>query len=293
MLHRMAFHNDRLLPMDLVRLSPGQAGLLSGWGLFTTLHVFEGVPFAFERHWRRLQKDAERTHLPMPFGEERVRGWLDEVLRANQVREGTARIYIVYNQIGFWHSDEPMPKVDLLIYSAGLPSHREPARLGLREQGRHAASPLAGVKTTAWLNNVWNLYEAQQAGWDEVVLLNERGEVAECTAANLFCVRKGTVLTPPLSSGCLEGVTRGLLLELGPAAGVPVEEMTLKPADLYAADEVFISSTNRSLLGIGEVSGHKFAPAPGPVTRKLEDVFAAYVREYVHQHAATAAGKAK
>jgi branched-chain amino acid aminotransferase len=181
--------------------------------------------------------------------------------------------------------------VDLIIYSAGLPSYREPARLGLREHGRHAASPLAGVKTTAWLNNVWNLYEAQQAGWDEVALLNERGEVAECTAANLFCVRKGTVLTPPLESGCLEGVTRGLLLELGPAAGVPVEEKTLKPADLYAADEVFISSTNRSLLGVGEVSGHSFSPAPGPVTKKLEDVFAAFVRDYLQQHAAAAAGK--
>lgn len=292
MLHRYAYHNGRLLPMEEVRLSPGQAGLLSGWGLFTTLRIFDGIPFAFERHWRRLEKDAKLTHLPLPFESANVRAQLLELLRANEVKEGCARIYFVYNKIGFWQSGDEMPSVDLILYSAGLPAYREPVRLGLREHGRHAASPLAGVKTTAWLNNVWNLYEAQQSGWDEVVLLNERGEVAECTAANLFCVRGGTVLTPPLSSGCLEGVTRGLLLELGPRSGVPVKEATLKPEDVYSADEVFMSSTNRNLLAVGEVNGHTFAAAPGPVTRKLNQAFDAYVAEYLSGQAA-AAGKGK
>ena len=163
-------------------------------------------------------------------------------------------------------------------------------RLALREHGRHAASPLAGVKVTSWLNNVWNLYEAQQAGYDEVVLLNERGEVAECTAANIFCVRGGRVLTPPLSSGCLEGVTRGVVLEIGAGAGMPVEERTLWPEDLYSADEVFISSTNRSMIAVGEIDGHKIATARCPVMQKLEKAFSAYVREYVESRAA-AAGK--
>lgn len=264
-----------------MRLSPGQAGLLSGWGLFTTVRIFEGEPFAFERHWRRLQKDAHRTHIPFTFDQETVREQLHEVLRANDVIEGTARIYIVLNKVGFWQSDEPAPKVDLIIYSAGLPSYREPVRLTLREHGRHAASPLAGVKVTSWLNNVWNLAEAQQAGFDEVVLLNERGEVAECTAANIFCVSGGKILTPPLDSGCLEGVTRATLLEIAPKAGYQVEERPLKPADLNAAEEVFISSTNRNLLGVGEFASHKFADAPGPVTRKLEAAFADHVRQYV------------
>lgn len=288
MIHRFVYHNDRLLPVEEVRLSPGQAGLLSGWGLFTTMRVIDGIPFAFERHWHRLARDAERTHCPFPFDEETVRKQLDEVLRANQVREGSARIYAIYNQTGFWRSDENFPKVDLLLYSAGLPSYTEPARLGLREHGRHAASPLAGVKVTSWLNNVWNLYEAQQAGWDEVVLLNERGEVAECTAANIFCARGGRVATPPLSSGCLEGVTRGVLLEIGAAAGVPVEECKLMPEDLYGADEVFISSTNRTMLAVGEIQGHKIAVAPGPVLAKLEESFGRYIRTYIDARSAPA-----
>jgi branched-chain amino acid aminotransferase len=289
MIHRHVFHNDRVQPIEQVRLSPGQAGLMSGWGLFTTIRVVDGIPFAFERHWNRLARDAVRIHCPFPFEAERVRGQLGEVLAANNVREGCARIYVIYNQTGFWRSDENFPAVDLVMYSSDLPPHRDVVRLALREHGRHAGSPLAGVKATSWLNNVWNLREAQDAGCDEVVLLNERGEVAECTAANIFCVQGGRVITPPLSSGCLAGVTRSFVLELGPHVGIPVEERTLFPEDLYSADEVFISSTNRNTVAASEVDGHRIAAAPGPVTQRLEKAFETYIREYVEARTAVPA----
>jgi len=204
------------------------------------------------------------------------------------VSEGCARIYAIYNQVGHWRSNENFPVVDLFLCSTDLPAFRLPARLNLREHGRHAASPLAGVKVTSWLNNVWNFYEAQQAGYDEVVLLNERGEVAECTAANIFCVHGGTVHTPPLSSGCLEGITRSVLLEIGARAGVKCEESVLHPADLFAAEEVFISSTNRNLLPVGEIAGHAYKDAPGPVTQRLDKEFSAYVQEYLSKQALAA-----
>jgi branched-chain amino acid aminotransferase len=213
-----------------------------------------------------------------------VRAQLAQLIQANQVIEGSVRIYVIYNNVGIWRSEEEFPEVDLILYSGGLPAFHELATLALRENGRHAASPLAGVKVTSWLNNVWCLHEAREGGFDEVVLLNERGEVAECTTANVFCVQGGRVLTPPLDSGCLEGVTRALLLEIAPGAGVPAEERVLRPEDLLAADEVFISSTNRSLLGVGELRGHIYADAPGPVTHKLEKVFAEYIANYVAQH---------
>jgi branched-chain amino acid aminotransferase len=285
MIHRFISHNGRLLPIEEARLSPGQSGLLNGWGLFTTVRIVEGVPFAFGRHWKRLERDAERTQCPFPFKEAAVRGQLSEVLRANDVREGCARIYAVNNQTGLWRSDESLPAADLLICSADLPAHRASVRVALRQHGRHAASPLAGTKVTSWLNNVWCLQEAQRAGYDEVVLLNERGEVAECTSANIFCVRGGRVATPPLDSGCLEGVTRDILLEIGAGAGAPVEERTLFPEDLYAADEVFISSTNRGVLAVAEIAGRKTATVSGHVTEKLEKAFAVYVREYIDARA--------
>jgi len=288
MIHRHIFHNDRVAPIEEVRLSPGQAGLINGWGIFTTIRIFEGVPFAFERHWKRLERDATRIHIPFSFKPDTVRRQLEDVLTANHVEEGCARIYAIYNQVGFWRSNENFPTVDLIIYSSDLPSYDERARLGLREQGRHAASPLAGVKVTSWLTNAWSYYEAQLEEFDEVVLLNERGEVAECTAANIFVVKNETVATPPLSSGCLEGVTRGVLLEIGAGAGVPVEEKVLVPQDLYGADEVFISSTNRNLLPVSEIAGRKIGAGHAPVAEKLEKVFEAYVRKYIDSQAAAA-----
>lgn len=291
MIHHFVFHNDRVLPVETVRLSPGQAGLLNGWGLFTTIRIHDGIPFAFERHWSRLERDAERTRCPFPFAADTVREQLAMLLQANTVQEGAARIYAIYNQVGFWRSAENFPRVDLLLCSADLPSYREPSRLGLREFGRYAASPLAGVKVLSWLDNVWNYYEAQQAGFDEVVLLNERGEVAECTAANIFCVRGGRVTTPPLNSGCLSGITRSVLLEIGASVGVEVKEAVLRPDDLYAADEVFISSTNRSMLGVSEINGRQIAAAPGPVTLKMENAFGEYVKRYIAGKSAAARGR--
>lgn len=286
MLHKYLWHNDRILPVEQVRLSPGQSGLLCGWGLFTTMRIIEGLPFAFERHWQRLERDAQRTRCPFPFQIETVRAQLSEVLRLNSVRDGCARIYVIRHQPGVWASGENLPAADLLICSTDAPSYRDQARLGMREYGRYAASPLAGVKVTSWLENVWNLHEAQAAGFDEVVLLNERGEVAECTAANIFCVHNGRVKTPPLSSGCLPGITRSVVLEIGAGIGVPVDEQTLFPEDLYCASEVFISSTNRNVLPVSEIDGHKITLSPGPIVDLVENALVRYVREYIEARAA-------
>jgi branched-chain amino acid aminotransferase len=286
-IHPNIFHNDALLPIEKVRLSPGQAGLLCGWGIFTTLRISRGEAFAYERHWRRLEKDATITRLPMPYTAAKVRVHLHEVIRANKITEGCARIYLVYNSVGFWQSDEKYPQVDLVIYTASLPEHHDTVRLAIREHGRHAASPLAGVKTISWLNNVWAVAEAAKEGFDEVIMLNERGEVTECTSANIFVVRGEKVFTPPLNSGCLEGVTRGILMEIAPEAGVSVLEQALRPEDLNSADEVFISSTNRNLISAGEVAGTKL-PAPGPVCERLNELFDAYVADYVSRRLASA-----
>jgi len=288
-IHRYIFHNETLLPVEKVRLSPGQAGLLCGWGLFTTLRISRGEAFAYERHWRRLEKDAAIVRLPMPYSAAKVRVHLHEVIRANTVTDGCARIYLVYNTVGFWQSEETQPTVDLMIYTAPLPEYRQPVRLALREHGRHAASALAGVKTISWLPNVWSVAEAHGEGFDEVVLLNERGEVAECTAANIFTVKNGKIYTPPLSSGCLEGVTRGILSEIAPEAGVSVIEQALRPGDLYQAEEIFLSSTNRNLLAVGEIAGRRVATAPGPLTRKLDELLEAYISDYVMRRLASAA----
>jgi branched-chain amino acid aminotransferase len=270
-----------------MRWSPGQAGLVCGWGLFTTVRIARGEAFAYERHWRRLEKDAGITRLPLTYSGAKVRVQLQEVIRANKVQEGCARIYLVWNTTGYWRSDEKMPEVDLVITTADLPEYPHSVRLTVREHGRHASSALAGVKTTSWLNNVWSVAEAQREGFDEAVLLNERGEVSECTAANIYAVKGDKVVTPPLSSGCLEGVTRGVLMEIASEAGAGITEHMLRLEDLFAADEVFITSTNRNVLGVSEIAGKKIGSgAPGALTQRLDEAFGAYVKEYVERRLA-------
>lgn len=290
MIHRHIFHNESLLPVEKARLSLGQSGLICGWGLFTTLRIQSGEAFAFERHWRRLEKHAAITRLPMPYAAAKVRMHLNELIRANKITEGCARIYLVNNHVGAWTSEEPLPPVDILMCTADLPRYAPSARLALREQGRHAAASLSGVKSISWLNNVWAVAEATKDGFDEVVLLNERHEVAECTSANICTVKNGKVLTPPLSSGCLEGVTRGILMEIAPEAGVSVNERALHVEDLYAADEVFIASTNRNVIGVGEIAGHKIANPRGSVTAKLNELLESYIAEYVNRRRSATVG---
>ena len=118
MIHRNVFHNDSLKPIEKVRLSPGQAGIICGWGIFTTMRISRGEAFAYERHWRRLEKDASIIHLPMPYSAAKVRVNLHEVIRANKVESGAARVYLINNNVGFWQSDEPRPETDLIIYTA-------------------------------------------------------------------------------------------------------------------------------------------------------------------------------
>ncbi|MFN2115826.1 MAG: aminotransferase class IV [Anaerolineae bacterium] len=303
-MHDIVHHNGQLLPLRNVRLSPGQSGLFSGWGLFTTVRVYDGQPFAFDRHLRRLRLDARRTDTPFAFADDDLLEALLQVVEANGVPNCSARLYFTNNTVGPWHGTEPLPATDLLVCTADLPTHRSPARLTVVDSARHAGHPLAGVKVLSWLGNSWVTARAREQGYDEAVLLNEHGSVSECASANLFAVRDGIAYTPPLSSGCLPGVTREVLLEIGGAgsagvtrevlmetgaAGPPaVRERDLRLNDLLAADEVFMTSTTREVLPVASVDDQPIAAADGPVSRALAAAFSARVAADLLRGAASA-----
>jgi branched-chain amino acid aminotransferase len=265
------------MPLREVRLSPGQAGLFNGWGLFTTIRIYGGQPFAFDRHWRRLRADAERTDTPFGFAAAEILEALQRVVIANGALESCGRLYFTYNTTGLWHSDEPFPTTDVLICTADVAAHHRPARLTVQPNGRHAAHPLAGTKVLAWLPNNWIAARARRAGFDEAVLLNERDEVSECTSANLFIVKEGVVETPPLSSGCLGGITREILIELGTVADFPVRESVLTMDDVHSADELFITSTSREVLPVSHVEDRRVALVDGPATSSIALVLSDYI----------------
>lgn len=284
MLHRHILHNHQIYSASDRLLAPCQAGLLTGWGVFSTLRVTDGVLFAFERHWARIARDAARLHVPLPCDADTARRSLLRLVAANDAQESTLRVAILRNTGGMWSVPlEGAPPSDLIALTADTKAWHRGVKLDYVVQARHAACEFTGAKSLSWAANLVWLEEAQTRGFDEVVLLNERGEVAECTSANIFIAVGNTVYTPPLDSGCLPGVTRELLLEEIRVPGYPVIEKTLLPADLEAADEVFITSTTRDLLPVGEIAGKPVGRADA-ARAALSHAFGEYNNWYVSQH---------
>jgi branched-chain amino acid aminotransferase len=277
--HRYILHNDRIREVSEPLLSPGQVGLLSGWGVFSTLKVATGVPFAFERHWARISRDAAALHVPLPGDPEALRSRLVELVEANGAFDSTLRLVIVRNSGGMWSGPSTGRDCDVIALTANSKDWGEGVRLAYQSSARYAACEFTGAKILSWAMNLTWLETAQRRGFDEVILLNERGEVAECTSANIFAAFGGEVATPPLDSGCLPGVTREVLLEEIRVPGIRIVERALMPDELEAADEVFITSTTRNLMPVLSIEGR----ATGRVTavrEALQQGFADYVRRY-------------
>jgi branched-chain amino acid aminotransferase len=280
-MHRFLLHNDDIRDAGDRIVSPGQVGLMNGWGIFSTIRVQDGVMFAWERHWARMRRDAARMRVPFP-AEAR---WLEErlyrLIDANRAANATLRAIVVRNRGGMWEGPAAADRAfDTIAFTAPLQDWGDEVKLGIVRQARHAASEFAGTKYNSWSENLTRYERAHEQGFDEVVLLNERGEVAECTSANLFAVRGDQVITPPLSCGCLPGVTRALLLEEIHVPGLTVSEKTLLPADLESADEVFITSTTRDLMPVASIEGLKIRGGR-QVRDRLQQAFSEYTKAYV------------
>ena len=283
MLHRFILHNDRVQEATELSLSPGQVGLLSGWGVFSTLRVADGVLFAWERHWARIARDAKALHVPLPEDAERVRTNLLELLDANGAHNCTLRLVIVRNGGGMWAGPSNGRVSDVIALTADSKEWGEGVKLAYQAAARYAAGQFAGAKIISWAMNLTWLESAQARGFDEVILLNERGEVAECTSANIFIADGNQVWTPPLSSGCLPGITREVLLSEVRVPGIRIGEKALMPTDLELADEVFITSTTRNLLPVVQVEDKK-AGRSERARRALAGAFSVYVQKYVASH---------
>jgi branched-chain amino acid aminotransferase len=282
-LHRFVLHNDQLQESTALSLAPGQVGLLSGWGVFSTLRVADGVLFAWERHWARIQRDAAAFHVPLPEDSEKVRRLLLELVEANHAPHCTLRLVIVRNGGGMWAGPSNGRASDLIALTADSKDWGDGVKLAYVREARHAACQFAGTKILSWAMNLTWLESAQARGFDEVILLNERGEVAECTSANLFVANGSHVVTPPLRSGCLPGITREVILGGIHAAGIRVEERTLLPGDLESADEVFITSTTRDLLPVIQIEDKKVGRSDH-TRQALARSFSEYVQSYVATH---------
>jgi branched-chain amino acid aminotransferase len=279
-MHRFLLHNGDVREASAELLQPGQVGLLNGWGVFSTLRVRDGVLFAFERHWARMARDAKLLRVPMPWDAAAMERDLMKLVEANQSPNATLRVVVVRNQGGAFEGPAIEREADLIAFTKDLNQWGESAALGVHPQARHAQSRFAGTKVLSWSFNLVMYEQAIASGFDEVVLLNEHDEVSECTSANIFVSEDDRVFTPPLSSGCLPGVTRELLLEEVRAPGITIEERPLRLEDLERADGVFITSTTRDLLPVRSIEGLRIRQESSALPL-LRRAFAAYSQSYV------------
>jgi branched-chain amino acid aminotransferase len=269
-------HNGKITEASEASLFPGQLGLLSGWGVFTTLRVVDGTLFAWERHWARMSRDARLLNVDMPPDPVLLERDLLHLVERNEAPNCTMRLVVVRNGGGLWEGPASGRPSDTIALTADSKRWGDSVRLGIQPHARYAASDFARAKVLSWAHNLRWAERAQEQGLDEVILLNEFGRAAECTSANVFAVFGPEVVTPPLSEGCLPGITREVLLEEVRVPGLRFVERALTVDELYQAAEVCITSTTRGLLPVREIAGHAFN-AGGEVCAQLRSAFQAYV----------------
>ena len=263
--------NAQLGDADALRISPLDHGLLVGDGVFETMRVYAGTPFAWTRHVERLQRSATGLGLPLP-ATGGLRDLADAVIEANGLMDARLRITVTGGPapLGSERADvEPT----IVIAASALTPWPPTADVVTVPWTRNERAATAGLKTISYADNVRALAFAHEHGASEAIFGNTRDELCEATGSNVFIVRDGHLVTPPEDSGCLLGVTRALVLELARDLGLDPLEGAVALGALANADEAFLTSTTREVQGIAHVDGVDLPLAPGPVTSTLAAAF--------------------
>ena len=249
------------------RVSPFDHGLLTGDGVFETLRVTRSQPFARRRHLERLARSAAGMRLPCPPPAV-VAEAMDEVIRANGIEEGRLRVTLTGGPSALG-SDRAAAAPTLIVAAGPLPDWPPAADVVIAPWPRNERGALTGIKTVSYGENVVALAHAHDHGAGEAIFANLAGNLCEGTGTNVFVGMGGRLVTPPLSAGCLAGVTRDLLLEL-----VEVVVADLPLAALAAADQAFLTSSTRDVQPIRSVDGQPLPSCAGPLTEKAATAFA-------------------
>jgi branched-chain amino acid aminotransferase len=257
-------------------------GFLYGEGVYETLRTYNGRPFLYERHMRRLRRSAQMIVLDVPFTDAELAAQIQETTAAAKLGSAEAYIRVLLTRgIGELTYDPqatPRPSV-VIIVKANV----EPAAEAFEKGVKVCLSPIVRnhpqslnpmIKSNNLLNNALAMQEALRRGGTEAIMRNHRGELTECTQSNVFVVKNGAALTPPIDAGLLPGITREFMFEVGRDVGVPVREQVLRDDDLFAADECFLTSTTKEAVPIVQVDDRRIGGgAPGPVTKQLLEGF--------------------
>lgn len=260
-------------------------GLLYGDGVFEGIRVYGGVVFRLAEHVDRLYESALAIRLEIPLTREAMCQAVNDTVAANGIDDGYVRL-VVTRGAGYLGLDirkTSDPQVIIIADTITLyPQEYYENGLSIITAStirNHSAALSPRIKSLNYLNNILAKIEATDAGCQEALMLNHKGEVAECTGDNIFIVKKGLVKTPPCDAGILEGITRDAVIELARQAGHTVLEVGLVRHDIFAADECFLTGTAAEVVPVVKLDGRTIGNGkPGPVTRELLQAFHKLVR---------------
>ncbi|MCX7391055.1 MAG: branched-chain-amino-acid transaminase [Pirellulales bacterium] len=282
---RIVFMNGTLVSENDAKVSVFDHGLLYGDGVFEGLRSYGGQVFRLDSHIDRLWESAKAICLEIPMSKKEVSSAVNATLEANQLVDGYVRLVVTRGagSLGLDPNRTSHPQVIVIADTITL-YPREFYDKGLSiitasTQRTHSAALSPRIKSLNYLNNIMAKLEGLRAGCVEALMLNHKGEVAECTGDNIFVVRSGTLVTPPSDAGILEGITRGAVIELAEAAKIDCQEKTLVRHDLYTADECFLTGTAAEVIPVVEIDSRSIGNGvPGPITKRLTADFHLMVR---------------
>ncbi|MGE0492074.1 MAG: aminotransferase class IV [Vulcanimicrobiota bacterium] len=264
------------LPMQQATVPVSDHGFLYGDSVYETLRSFGGRVFELDAHLARLRRSAAGLYLTVPWSDEHLSAELEALRSALPQGDHYLRMLVTRGsgRVGYAFNPDQQPRLVILggpidnFVVRGLSATIVP----IRRLARETVSP--ALKTSNLLNLRLAFLQAQQAGFDEAILLNPQGQLTEASTSNFFAVIAGRLFTPALEAGILEGITRRVILELAAELGLAVDEGFLTLEQLPTLDEAFLTSTTRSLAPLACLDDHRM-PAPGPVTGRLIEAFRA------------------
>lgn len=267
--------NGRIVSTVEARISPFDHGFLVGDGVFETLVARKFKPFTPTRHWKRLVASCESMGITPPALEVYLQA-IQEVMQANDLHDARVRVTLTSGD-GPLGSDRGESPATMTAAATPLKPWPPTETALVVPWTRNERGALAGIKSTSYADNVRALALAHAQGAGEALFANTRDELCEGTGTNIFIVAGGRVQTPPLSSGCLAGVTRGLVIEACQAVGIPVEETALPITVLQTCDEAFLSSSTRDVHPLARINEREMPGVSGAVTQRVAQAFRDYV----------------
>ncbi|MFZ9089474.1 MAG: branched-chain-amino-acid transaminase [Planctomycetaceae bacterium] len=277
---RMVYLAGRIVPEEQALVSVFDHGLLYGDGVFEGIRVYNDRVFLLQEHIDRLYESARAIRLQVPLPPDQLSQAVEDTVKANQISNGYVRLIVTRGSgtLGLDIRRTADPQVIIIADTISLyPAeyYRDGLKLVTASTIRnHSAALSPRIKSLNYLNNILAKIEGTDAGCVEALMLNHKGEVAECTADNLLIVKNGQLITPPPEAGILEGITRNAVMNLARNAGISVTEKALVRHDIFVADECFLTGTAAEVIPVTSLDGRVIGDGkPGPVTEQLLGLF--------------------